>query len=294
MERVAPVTRDVDSEALLDQTSPDEAGHRAVVFHEEDPHEISHAIPRRRHRGGHLGGGCLGIVTPFSSRFSVRSDPPWVSSKLDPGRSAEARLRRLRKASTDGRSPACRPHSPDALVGLSRFGTDACRTPSTCLPRGIGGGCRHQSHTKRVTSNKTEKTLPHSGNEQQKLYSQRLVCQEGFPHLHPAYILFAVWRSKVVTVYRPLVGASDLKWHLRVVEWGRGGEYALGRGAAGQDRSAGRGTGQAGPRAGGQGPAHRGTRANHRGVGAAWEAASGPVLEGHAILGSEATRPQAG
>src|SRR6266568_496170 len=97
-----------------------------------------------------------------------------------------------------------------------------------------------------------------------------------------------------VTVYRPLVGASDLKWHLSVVEWGRGGEYALGRGAAGQDRSAGRGTGQAGPRAGGQGPAHRGTRANHRGVGAAWEAASGPVLEGHAILGSEATRPQAG
>src|SRR6266545_3748133 len=115
----------------------------------------------------------------------------------------------------------------------------------------------------------------------------------------PFIVVYRTWLPRVstipmVTVYRPLVGASDLKWHLSVVEWGRGGEYALGRGAAGQDRSAGRGTGQAGPRAGGQGPAHRGTRANHRGVGAAWEAASGPVLEGHAILGSEATRPQAG
>src|SRR6266542_2492695 len=97
-----------------------------------------------------------------------------------------------------------------------------------------------------------------------------------------------------VTVYRPLVEASDLKWHLSVVEWGRGREYALGRGAAGQDRSSGSGTGQAGPRADGQGSAHRGTRANHRRVGAAREAASGPVLEGRAVLGSEATRPQAG
>ena len=41
MERVAPVARNVDGEALLDQPSADEAGHRPVVFHQEDAHEIS-------------------------------------------------------------------------------------------------------------------------------------------------------------------------------------------------------------------------------------------------------------
>ena len=41
MERIAPVRRDIDGEAFLDQPTAREAGHLAVVFYQENPHQTS-------------------------------------------------------------------------------------------------------------------------------------------------------------------------------------------------------------------------------------------------------------